>query len=228
MELKKNPQADLVNYRGLFLEIGMVLSLGAVIAAFTYTPTEIEEVAEPVMFYGTVEQQITEVTRQEQKVATPPKKVEVRVISDLLQVVTNDTQVEMSEIDFEEFEEATEIVHTVSAKGEVIVDDTPVMFAENMPGFMGGDINTFREWVMKRVQYPSIARDNGISGRVIVSFVIEKNGKLTNIEVLSTPDKSLSDETSRVLNMSPMWTPARQNNQAVRLKFTLPIEFKIQ
>ncbi len=228
MELKKNPQADLAQYRGLFLEIGMILSLGAVIAAFTYTPREIEVIDEPIIFTGAVEQQITEVTRQEQKVATPPKKVEVRVISDLLQVVTNDTQVEMSEIDFEEFEEFSEIVHTTAAKGEVIVDDTPVMFAETMPGFMGGDINTFREWVMQRVKYPDVARDNGISGRVVLTFVIEKNGKLTNIEVLASPDKSFSDEATRVLNMSPMWTPARQNNQAVRLKFTLPLDFKIQ
>ncbi|MFR9621060.1 MAG: energy transducer TonB [Rikenellaceae bacterium] len=228
MELKKNPQADLTRFRGLFLEIGLILSLGLMIGAFTYTPSEIEEIEAPVMFFGTVEQQITEITRQEKKVVTPPKKVEVRVISDLLQVVTNDTQVEMDEIDFEEFDVSTEIVHTVSSGGETIVDDTPVLFAETMPGFMGGDINTFREWVMTRVKYPDVARNNGIAGNVVVSFVIEKNGKLSNIEVLATPDKSLSNEVIRVLNMSPMWTPARQNNQIVRLKFTLPIAFKIQ
>ncbi|MFI3269822.1 MAG: TonB family protein [Rikenellaceae bacterium] len=227
MELKKNPKADLKKYRGLLLEIGLILSLILVIAAFTYTPKEVR-IEKVEMEYAPVEEQITEITRQDLKVPPPPKKVEVKVITDLLQVVTNDTKVEM-DVDFTEFDEDVEVVaSSVGTRQEVIEDDQPFLFAETMPSFNGGDLGTFRKWVMERIQYPQIAAENGISGRVIVTFVIEKDGSLTNIEVLLTPDRSLSDEASRILKMSPKWTPAMQRNQPVRLKFTLPVEFSIQ
>ncbi len=227
MELKKNPKADLKRFRGLLLEIGLIVALIAVIVAFTYTPKE-HRIEQVTVDYGPVEEQITEITRQDQKeTPPPPKKVEVKVITDLLQVVTNDTKVEM-EVDFAEFEEDVEIVQQVAEVEEVIEDDQPFLFAETMPSFNGGDLSTFRNWVMTKVQYPQIAAENGISGRVILTFIIEKDGSLTSIEVLLSPDRSLSEEAIRVLKQSPKWSPAMQRNQPVRLKFTLPVEFTIQ
>ncbi|MFI3328141.1 MAG: energy transducer TonB [Rikenellaceae bacterium] len=227
MELKKNPEKDLNNLRGILLEIGFIIALGAVIFAFMYTPAE-HRIEQVEMNYGPIEEQITEITRQDlNEPPPPPKKVEVKVITDLLQVVTNDTKVEM-EVDFAEFDEDVEIVQEVATVEEVIEDDQPFLFAETMPSFNGGDLSTFRNWVMSKVVYPQIAAENGISGRVILTFVVEKDGALSNIEILLTPDRSLSDEAIRVLKQSPKWTPARQRNQPVRLKFTLPIEFTIQ
>ncbi len=226
MELKKNPRADLKRFRGLLLEVGLILSLILVIVAFTYTPRE-HRIEKVEMDYGPIEEQITEITRQDQKTPPPPKKVEVKVITDLLQVVTNDTKVEM-EVDFAEFEEDVEIIQQVAEKEEVIEDDQPFLFAETMPSFNGGDLSTFRNWVMSKIEYPQVAAENGISGRVILTFIIEKDGSLTNIQVLLTPDRSLSDEATRILKLSPKWSPAMQRNQPVRLKFTLPVEFSIQ
>ncbi len=225
MELKKNPKADLKNKRGLLLEIGLILSLGLLIAAFAYTPKE-HRIEQVDMNYGPIEEQITEITRQDQKPPEPPKKVEIKVISTLLQVVTNDTKVD-TEVDFAEFDEDTEIIQQVQEKEEVIEDDQPFLIAETMPSFNGGDLSTFHKWVQSKVRYPQIAAENGISGRVILTFVIEKDGTLTNIQVLQTPDRSLSDEASRVLLSSPKWSPGKQRNQAVRVKFTLPVVFSI-
>ena len=87
---------------------------------------------------------------------------------------------------------------------------------------------TFRNWVMERIRYPQIAQENNITGRVLLMFVVERDGSLTNIQVLQTPDSSLSDEAIRVLKTSPKWTPGRQGNKAVRVKYTLPVEFRIQ
>ncbi len=227
MELKKNPKADLKSVRGLLLEIGFVVALGLVIVAFTYTPKE-HRMEKVDVDYGPIEEQITEITRQDQKTPPPPpKKVEVKVITDLLQVVTNDTKVEV-EVDFAEFEEDTEIIQQVAEKEEIIEDDQPFLFAEEMPTFQGGDLASFRVWVMKRLVYPQIAAENGISGKVILTFVIEKDGSLSNIQVLLSPDRSLSEEAIRVLKQSPKWAPAKQRNQPVRLKFTLPIDFTIK
>ena len=69
---------------------------------------------------------------------------------------------------------------------------------------------------------------NNISGRVFLMFVVERDGTLTNIQVLQSPDSSLSDEAVRVLKTSPKWKPGKQRNQTVRVKYTLPIDFRIQ
>ncbi|WP_346700428.1 TonB family protein [uncultured Alistipes sp.] len=227
MEIKKNPKADLKNKRGLLLEIGLVISLLLVIVAFEYTPEE-KRIEKVDLQTAIVEEQIVEITRQDQKPPEPPKKVEVKVIADLLQVVTNDTKI-TTEVDFTEFDEDVDVVQTVGVvEEEVVEEDQPFLIAETMPSFQGGDLNTFRAWVQQNVKFPQIALENGIQGRVVLSFVIEKDGRLTNIQVLQTPDRSLSEEAVRVLSKSPKWTPGKQRNQVVRVKYTLPVDFRVQ
>ena len=111
---------------------------------------------------------------------------------------------------------------------EPIVDDEVFLVAETMPAFMNGSIETFRAWVMQNVKFPQIALENNIQGRVVLSFVIDKDGRLTNIEVLQAPDRSLAEEAVRVLNKSPKWSPGKQRNQTVRVRFTLPVDFRVQ
>ena len=220
MEIKKSPKADLRNKRGLLLEIGLVISLCLVIGAFAYTPKE-RKIEKMDLQAAIVEEEIVEITRQDQKPPEPPKRVEVKVIADLLQVVTNDTKI-TTEVDFAEFDENTEVIQQVEVAEETIEDDQPFLIAETMPSFQGGDLNTFRN-----VKFPQIALENGIQGRVVLSFVIEKDGRLTNIQVLQTPDRSLSEEAIRVLNKSPKWSPGKQRNQVVRVKYTLPVDFRV-
>ena len=226
MEIKKNPKVDVQNKRVLLLEIGLALALLAVIGAFLYTPREykIEQVE---MVAAVVEEEITEITRQDQKPPEPPKRTEITVITDILNIVTNDEKIETS-VDFAEFAEDVEIIQQVAVEEEVIEDDQPFVKVEQMPSFMGGDLMTFRNWVMTKLRYPQIAQENNITGRVLLQFVIEKDGSLTNIQVIQTPDSSLSDEAIRVLKTSPKWTPGKQRNQNVRVKYTLPVDFRIQ
>lgn len=226
MELKKSPNADLKNKRVLLLEIGLLISLGIVIFFFNYTPKDnkIEKVEQE---YVAVEVEEAEITRQEEEKPVVPEKVEVKVMSDLLQIVDNDTKV-TTDFDFTDFDANTEIIQTVEIQEEVIVDDQPFLKAEKMPSFQGGDLTTFRNWVQTRLKYPTIAAENGIQGQVILSFVIERSGELTNITVLRSPDNSLSQEAIRVLKQSPKWTPGMQRNKPVRIKYTLPVVFKIQ
>ena len=227
MELKKSPKADLQNKRGLLLEIGLIVALALVIWAFAWTPEE--RVVEKLdLNTAPVEQEIVEVTRQEeQKPQEPPKKTEITVITDMLEVVKNDTKI-TTEFNFADFVEDVEIVQQVAVEEEVIEEEPPFLVAETMPSFQGGDLNAFRNWVQSKVRYPAIAQENGISGRVVLTFVIEKDGRLTNIQVLQTPDRSLSEEAVRVLQQSPKWSPGKQRNQPVRVKYTLPVDFREQ
>ena len=226
MQIKKSPKADLNNKKGLFLEIGLIFALLLTIAAFAYTQKERNvEIIETNM--EIVEEEITDITTQDQKPPEPPKKVEMQVLSDVLNVVTNDTKIE-TEFDFTEFSDDIEIVQNIEVVEEAAEDDAPFIIAEEMPKFQGGDLMKFRSWVQGKLKYPVIAQENGIQGKVTLTFVIERDGSLTNIQVMQSPDRALADEAVRVLQSSPKWTPGKQRNSPVRVRYTLPVEFRIQ
>ena len=116
-----------------------------------------------------------------------------------------------------------------AAEAKVAEDgDMAYIKVEKMPTFMGGDLNAFRNWVQSKLQYPKEAMDKSIKGRVICCFVVEKDGSLTDFEVLQSPDKSLGDEAVRVLKTSPKWEPGEQRGEKVRVKYTVPIVFEIE
>ena len=226
MEIKKSPKADLQNKRGLLLEIGLVISLCLVIGAFAYTPKE-RTIEKMDLQAAIVEEEIVEITRQDQKPPEPPKRVEVKVIADLLQVVTNDTKI-TTEVDFAEFDENTEVIQQVEVVEETIEDDQPFLIAETMPSFQGGDLNTFRNWVQQNVKFPQIALENGIQGRVSCSFVVNKDGSIVDAEVIRGVDPSLDKEALRVINSMPKWSPGKQRGKPVRVKYTVPVTFRLQ
>ena len=106
-------------------------------------------------------------------------------------------------------------------------DDEIYVTVEEMPTFMGGDLSKFRNWVQSFVVYPQIALENGIQGNVVIKFVVEKDGTLSNIQVLQSPDTTLTDAAIAVLKKSPKWKPGKQRNKPVRVTYTLPVSFKI-
>ena len=107
--------------------------------------------------------------------------------------------------------------------------DDEWLAVEEMPTFMGGDLSTFRDWVMQNIRYPEEAIKKGIEGNVVVNFCVGKDGyiKESRITVLESPDKLLSDEVIRVLKSSPQWTPGKQKGNPVVVQFTLPVGFKV-
>ena len=224
MEIKKSPKADLQNKRGLLLEIGLIIALGGVIAAFAWTPKE-QKIEKLDLNIAPVEEEIMEITRQEQKPPEPPKKTEITVITDILKVVTNDTKIE-TEIDFAEFD-MNQAIEVAPVQTEEVFEEEIFIIVEEKASFMGGDEGTFRNWEQLRVKYPAIAQENGIQGKVIISFVVNTDGSVSNIEVLRTPDSTLSDEAVRIIKSSPKWTAAKQRNKSVRQKFVIPIDFRI-
>lgn len=109
------------------------------------------------------------------------------------------------------------------------VQEEEWLVVDEMPKFMGGDLNTFRMWVMQNVRYPEEAVSKRLEGHVIVSFCVGKDGYIdeNKILVLSSPDKLLSDEVERVLKSSPQWSPGKQKGELAIVKFTLPVNFKV-
>ena len=81
--------------------------------------------------------------------------------------------------------------------------------------------------MLKNIQYPPLAEENNITGRVIIRFVIERDGTVSNVEALSSPDKLLTDEAVRVVSKSPKWTPGEQRGKKVRVAVIVPIDFQL-
>ena len=98
---------------------------------------------------------------------------------------------------------------------------------EVMPSFPGGQAALF-EWLSKNIKYPVVAEENGVQGRVIVTFVVERNGSITDVQVVKSVDPSLDKEAVRVVKAMPHWIPGKQNGSAVRVKYTLPVTFRLQ
>ena len=104
---------------------------------------------------------------------------------------------------------------------------TPYLVAEKMPEFQGGDLNTFRTWVQQHLKYPSELYREGIEGRVVVTFVIERDGSLSSVKVMRSPHPLFTDAVVQVLEQSPLWKPGIQKDRAVRVKYMLPVDFRI-
>ncbi|MBP3440048.1 MAG: TonB family protein [Tidjanibacter sp.] len=130
------------------------------------------------------------------------------------------------EFTFKDFTEEDIIAENVEVK-EHIVEEQIFVKVERMPSFMGGDLNTFRQWFGTEFKYPQEAMENGIQGIVVVKFVIEIDGSLSNVEFLQSPDPIFNDEVERVLMSSPKWRPGYQGDEPVRVRYVLPIKLNL-
>lgn len=233
MELKKSPKADLENKRSYFLEIGIIVALAACIALFSWSQKErkIEiQTEEPVA----VETEMTEITVQEDIDKRPPApmKTQAVVLSDLLNVVQNDAKIEqtMNILDLDVTQDLAVDVGKFGGNyhGEAeIEEEEPVIIAETMPSFMGGDINAFSRWCSEHIKYPPMAIDNGSQGRVMMQFVVERDGSVSRVTVLCGVDKYLDEEAMRVVQSSPKWTPGSNRGKPVRVYVQVPIIFTL-
>jgi len=98
---------------------------------------------------------------------------------------------------------------------------------EQMPSFPGGQ-GALMSWLGSNIKYPVVAEENGVQGRVVCTFVVERDGSITDVKVVRGVDPSLDKEAVRVLKQMPHWIPGKQNGSAVRVKYTVPVTFKLQ
>jgi len=227
MEPKKSEKANLEKRTSIFFEIGLIVSLSLVLIAFEWTSSGIKTNEYDTGATEQVEQELVPITRQEQPKPKPPEPPKV---TEILQIVKNDVTLD-DELQLEDLEadintEVQEINYDVQEEEE---DAGQIFFiVEDMPSFQGGDVNKFRTWVAEHLQYPEIAAENGISGRVFVRFVVEPDGSVDNVEVIRGVDPALDAEAVRVVKSSPKWSPGKQRGKPVRVAYTFPIVFVLQ
>jgi protein TonB len=230
MELKKNEKADLENKKSMYFQIGMVLALGLVLVAFEWRQKPEEEDNSAIVAQVAIEEEMAQVTRPPE-VAPPPPPPQ---ISEVLNVVENnielDNDIEINtESDDNVAVQSIEFVNAAPTEEAAVEEEAPFIMVEDMPTFNGGDPqSTFREWIAKNTKYPEIAQENGISGRVIVQFVVNSRGEITDVKVMRPVDPALDKEAIRVISSSPKWTPGKQRGRAVKVQFTFPVNFVLQ
>ena len=121
-----------------------------------------------------------------------------------------------------------DIIYTpVNIKTEEPVEEDIFVLVENMPEFPGGNGALF-QYLSKNIKYPAIPQEEGIQGRVIIQFVVDKDGTITDPVVVRSVDPYLDKEALRVIKAMPKWKPGLQRNKAVRVKYTVPVAFRLQ
>ena len=230
MEIKKSPKANLENKKTLFREIGLIAALALVLLVFEWSTTDKE--------VSSLAANTTVITDEEQAPITqetpptPPEQIKEPVMTEELQIVENDVKVETDFISTDDSDQKIEIKPYVEAKPveeEVEVEEEiPFAIVEDKPTFQGKDANEFTKWVYDNIEYPEIAKENGIQGRVTVQFTIDKDGSVKDVKVLRGVDSSLDKEAVRVIQKSPKWSPGKQRNKPVKVKYTFPIIFQLR
>jgi protein TonB len=209
MEPKKNPEVNLERKRGLFLQL-------VVLGAFEYKTYEKIAYNLGALNLDDLEEEIIPITKQEIKPPPPPPPP-----PEIIEIVEDDVEIEDEiEIEDTESDEDEEI--------EIIEEDDDEFFmvVENMPIFPGGDLGLMK-YIQKHVKYPAIAKEYNITGKVYVSFIVDKSGSVTNVKIVRGVDKNLDAEAVRVVKSLPKYKPGKQRGKSVRVMFTIPINFTL-
>ena len=229
MEVKKSPKADLSRTVTLFREIGFIVVLGLVLLAFEWQSKEKKDSIFDHQESVIIEEEIIPITQEEQ--TPPPEMPKIPVLSDAIDIVDDNIQVDDAVFSFED--DATlgvEIMDYIETVEEEEVEEEAIPFAlvENKPTFQGGDANTFSRWVNSQLEYPEIAKENGIQGRVTLQFTVNTDGSVSDVKVLRGVDSSLDKEAVRVVSASPKWKPGMQRDKPVRVTYTFPVIFQLR
>ena len=226
MQLKKSPKASLEDKKLTYVLMGLVLVLSICYVAFEWTEKEVTKYeVNDTDFFFEEEIDIQQTTQETPPPPPPPAVQEVEVLN----VVEDDVEVEEIEINTED-DKGVEVVIAPPVEAPVEEEEEEVIFmvVETMPEFPGGQQALFK-FLGENVKYPVIAQENGIQGRVICQFVVNKDGSIVDaVVVRSSGEPSLDKEALRVINSMPKWKPGKQRGKPVRVKYTVPVNFRLQ
>ena len=228
MEIKKSPKADLENKKMMAVLIGLVMALGIMYIAFEWSQNEITVYEEALQGPVEIDEEMVEVTFREETPPPPPPPQPETVLSDIIDIQDNEAEVETTDFNSEDEADArVEIQAPIAPPEEEEEEQVIHIRVEKMPEFPGGQ-DALNRYLVRNIKYPLLAQENGIQGRVVCQFVVNSDGSIVDIAVVRGVEESLDKEAIRVIQSMPKWTPGRQGGKSVRVKYTLPIRFKLQ
>lgn len=227
MEIKKSEKADLERGKGTSILIGFVMALAVMFVALEWTEREVEDNSDLYMARETtITEEMVPITLPEKKTVPPPPAAVAK--ADIIKIVEDDADIEedimVSTEDQVEWVDLDEVDYIeVEPEPE---EEEIFMVVEESPEFPGG-YEAYMQYLKKNIKYPAICRDNNIQGRVIVSFVVNKDGKIVDAEVVKGVNPSLDKEALRVISTMPNWKPGKQRGKPVRVKYSSPVNFRL-
>jgi protein TonB len=228
MEVKKSPKADLEGKKTSNLLIGAILTLSVLFIGFEWSERDKKVTTDTGLQEVVFEEEIIPITEQEQPKQAPPPP-EAPKVEEVLEIMDNDSEVEESTIQAsDDTQAAVEVKYTpVEVEEEEVEEQQIFQVVEEMPEFPGG-MGECMKFLGKNIKYPTISQENGVQGRVIVQFVVNRDGSIVDPVVVRGVDPYLDKEALRVISTMPKWKPGKQRGKAVRVKYTVPVMFRLQ
>lgn len=231
MEQKKTNRANLETNKATFFLMGLVVALSTVFVAFEWGKKDIviQDVDQNVVIEEIEDIQITP---PEENEPMPEPEPQAPVNVEVLQIVEDDVKV--ADVQIASVDDAADKIQQVftppaptQRSREEVPEDHVFEYLEEMPSYPGGD-KALLEWLGKNTKYPPIAQENGIQGKVYVSFIVEKDGSVTDVKVVRSVDPNLDKAAIEAIKKMPKWKPGMQTGKPVRCRFTQPVVFKLQ
>lgn len=228
MELKKSEKADLEKKRGIFFQLGLIFTMAVILVAFEWRSFDVKdtEIYSNRQAVSEVEE-LTQITQQNIPPPPPPPPAPSLVLN----IVENTAEIG-NDISIDA--EADETTQVEEYKGTVVqqeeekeVDEQEIfLIVESSPSFPGGEIARMK-FLQDNIRYPLMAKESGIQGTVHLTFVIERDGSVTDVKLLRGIGGGCDEEAIRVVKNMPRWEPGRQRGKPVRVQFNLPIKFNL-
>lgn len=227
MEVKKSKKAEIETKRSTWLLMGFVTVLACMFIAFEWTQRDVnvdlsQRLRDPVFI-----EELVPITFPAEKPLPPPPAAPKQ--AEELIIATNEAEVTETNVAGTEADNVGIVIKTVERTIEEI--DEPeigfVVIAEEMPSFPGGQ-EALMQFLNRNIKYPTISQETGVQGRVIIQFIVNKDGSIVDPVVARSIDPYLDKEALRVIKAMPKWKPGMQRGKAVRVKYTVPVTFKLQ
>ncbi|NND94856.1 MAG: energy transducer TonB [Flavobacteriales bacterium] len=223
MEEKKSAEANLEKRKSALLTLGLVAGLAFTLVSFQWRWYDIQVEGLGEYMGDNLEDEIIPVSIQVQPPPPPPPKQEQVVMEIIEDESEEEETVDVSDT---EVDEETE-VEFIEEEEEEVVEEEIFTIVETMPSFPGGEKAMF-EYLGKNTKYPTLAKESGIQGMVVLTFVVEKNGEITDVKVLRGIGGGCDEEAIRVVKNMPKWSPGKQRGKPVKVQYNLPYRFILQ
>lgn len=219
MEPKKDPNVDVEKRRPLFLTASFLVALGVVLAGLEWKNITVEKKSTQKLELNTMEEQMVQPTQPKKPPKKQPKKTEkVEVVEEEEDI---ENELTMSDMEIDEDSE-----FNFEGGEEQAKEDKVFMVVEDDPTFPGGQ-GKMMKYIQEHLEYPQMAREMDVQGTVHVSFVVQKDGSITDVKVLKGIGSGCDKEAKRVVRNMPKWKPGKQRGRAVKVNVRIPIRFRL-
>ncbi len=228
-KIKKSPKANLEKQVTTSILMGLLLGAAVMFFAFEWS-SQTKKLDESVIVSDVIAEEEIEITRQDQSTPPPPPPPAAPETPEIIQVVEEKVETKFK-IDSEDSQDRVQVDTYVAPpppkpKPEEVTEEIFVV-VEEAPKFPGGE-SALMKYLNDNIRYPVIAQENGIQGRVTCQFVVERDGSISDVQVVRGQDPSLDKEAVRVIQGMPRWKPGKQRGAPVRVRYTLPVLFRLQ